>query len=170
MSQLNEAISRYHRLLEGGPYKDLAWGDTLTRQMREHHLTSATHRISPVLRPHFITSRQYINLVKATESLHCAMERIERLALSTPSLMSRMAMLPAEKMLASVDPGYSYLSVTSLLDAHLNNGSLHVVGAPDDAPAEVVSGDVLNHLFYEAPPVVEFRRKNPLLKLDGTGA
>jgi len=79
-------------------------------------------------------------------------------------------MLPAEKMLASVDPGYSYLSVTSLLNAHLNNGSLQVIGAQDDAPAEVVSSDVLNDLFYEAPPMVEFRKRSPVLKLDGTGA
>src|SRR4051794_8702255 len=115
MSQLNEAIARYHRLLETEPFNDLAWADTLTEQMRQHHLSSGTHRVAPVLRPHFISQRQYTNLVRATESLHCAMDRIERLTLSSPALMSRMAMLPAEKMLASVDPGYSYLSVTSLL-------------------------------------------------------
>jgi len=170
MSQLHEAIARYHRLLESEPFNDLAWADTLTERMREHHLSSGTHRVAPVLRPHFITQRQYTNLVRATESLHCAMDRIERLALSTPALLSRMAMLPAEKMLAAVDPGYSYLSVTSLLDAHLNNGSLHVIGAQDDAPAEVVSGDVLNDLFFEAPPMVEFRKKTPILKLDGSAA
>ena len=84
---------------------------------------------------------------------------MERLTLSSPALMSRMAMLPAEKMLAAVDPGYSYLSVTSLLDTHLNNGTLHVVGARDDPPAEVVSADLLNNLFYDAEPVVEFRKK-----------
>ena len=65
--------------------------------------------MSPVLRPHFITQRQYANLVKAAEALYSAIDRIEKLALTTPSLMSRMQMLPAEKMLAAVDPGYPYL-------------------------------------------------------------
>jgi hypothetical protein len=171
MTQFNEAIVRYHRILESDAFRDLAWADTLQEQMRQHHLLSGAHRISPVLRPHFVTQRQYSNMVRATESLHCAIDRMERLTLSSPALMSRMAMLPAEKMLAAVDPGYSYLSVTSLLDTHLNNGTLHVVGAPDDAPAEVVSADLLNNLFYEAEPVVEFRRKTPLSKTgSGTAA
>ena len=118
--------------------------------------------MSPVLRPHFITQRQYNNLVKAAEALYCAIDRIEKMALSTPSLMSRMQMLPAEKMLASVDPGYPYLSVTSLLDTHLNNGSLQFVGYAADTPAGVVYGEAFNNAFYDAPPVKEFRKKYPL--------
>jgi len=169
MTQLSEAIARYHRILEGEVFQDLSWVEAFETTIREKHLTTGAHRVSPVLRPHFITQRQYTNLVKATESLHCAMDRMERLVLSTPSLMSRMSMLPAEKMLASVDPGYSYLSVTSLLDTHLNNGTLHVVGAPDDAPAEVIAGEVLNDLFFDVPPMREFRKKTPVSKIGGSG-
>src|SRR3954462_7920688 len=169
MSQLNEAIARYHRILEADDFKDLTWVEELTDKLRDKHLASGSHRVAPVLRPHFITQRQYTNLVKATESLHCAMDRIERLALSTPSLMSRMSMLPAERMLAQIDPGYSHLAVTSLLDTHLNNGSLHVVGTPDDAPAEVVSGEVVNNLFFDVPPMQEFRKKNAVAKMGGSG-
>ena len=95
------------------------------------------------------------------------------MALSTPSLMSRMQMLPAEKMLASVDPGYPYLSVTSLLDTHLNNGSLQFVGYTADTPAGVVYGEALNNAFYDAAagegisqeiPACEVGRIKPLLQ------
>src|SRR3954454_3134615 len=168
MSQLNEAIARYHRILEADDFKDLTWVDELTDKLRERNLASGSHRVAPVLRPHFITQRQYTNLVKATESLHCAMDRIERLALSTPALMSRMSMLPAERMLAQIDPGYSHLAVTSLLDTHLNNGSLLVVGTPDDAPAEIVSGEGVNNLFYDVPPMKDFRKKNAVAKTGGS--
>jgi hypothetical protein len=82
--------------------------------------------------------------------------------------MSRMQMLPAEKMLAAVDPGYPYLSVTSLLDTHMNNGSLQFVGYTADTPVGVVYGEALNNAFYDAPPVKEFRKKYPLAKLSGT--
>src|SRR4029079_3818970 len=126
------------------------------------HLAAASRRVSPVLRPHFITQRQYANLVKAAEALYSAIDRIEKLALSNPTLMSRMQMLPAEKMLASVDPGYPYMAVTSLLDTHLNNGSLQFVGYAADSPIGVVYGEALNNAFYEAPPVKEFRKKYPL--------
>jgi hypothetical protein len=168
MTQLNEAIARYHRILESESFKDLSWVDALDQKLQASHLTGSGRRVSPVLRPHFITQRQYNNLVKAAESLYCAIDRIEKMALSTPALMSRMQMLPAEKMLASVDPGYPYLSVTSLLDTHLNNGSLQFVGYAADTPAGVVYGEALNNAFYDAPPVKEFRKKQPLAKFGGT--
>src|SRR5215212_11758880 len=112
MTQLNEAIARYHRILESESYRDLSWVDALEQKFQASHLNDSGRRVSPVLRPHFITQRQYTNLVKAAEALYCALDRIEKLTLATPALMSRMQMLPAEKMLASVDPGYPYLSVT----------------------------------------------------------
>ena len=167
MTQLNEAIARYHRILESDPYKDLAWADALQKQLRAEHLDGAG-RVAPVLRPHFVTQRQYSNLVKAAESLHASMERIERLALETPALMSRINMLPAERMLASVNPGYSMSAVTSLLDTHLNNGTLQFVGCTTDSPAGVLYGERLNNVFYDAPPVVEFRKKHSLSRIGGT--
>ena len=97
-----------------------------------------------------------------------AIDRIEKLALSTPALLARMEMLPAEKMLASVDPGYSYVGVTSLLDTHLNNGSLQFVGYASDTPADVIFGEAVNNAFYDVPPVQEFRRKTPLTKVGGS--
>ena len=125
MTQLNEAIARYHRILES--YDDLGWVDALEHKLNASHLTAGNRRVAPVLRPHFITQRQYNNLVIAAEALYSAIDRIEKLALTNPTLMSRMQMLPAEKMLASVDPGYPYLSVTSLLDTHLNTGVLSAI-------------------------------------------
>jgi hypothetical protein len=168
MTQLNEAVARYHRLLESDAYKDLSWADALQQKMQTHHLFEGGRRASPVLRPHFITQRQYTNLVKAAEALYCAIDRIEKLALTTPSLMSRMQMLPAEKLLASIDPGYPYLAVTSLLDAHINNGTLQFVNYAAETPVGAIYGETLNNLFYDAPPVKEFRKKHPLSKMGGT--
>lgn len=167
MTQLNEAIARYHRLIESEPFQDLTWVETLQERMSALHLTSGTRRIAPVLRPHFLTQRQYTNLVKAAEALHGAMDRVEKLALATPALMTRINMLPAEKMLASVDPGYSWASVTSQLDTHLNNGTLQFVGAASGSPISVIYGEILNKVFYDAPIVQEFRKKTPLLKVGG---
>ena len=168
MTQLNEAIARYHKLLESEPHRDLAWAVALEEKMSAQRLTIAGRPISPVLRPHFVSQRQYANLVKAAEALYSAIDRIEKIALSTPSFMSRMEMLPAEKMLAAVNPGYPYMAVTSLLDTHLNNGSLHFVGYTADTPAGVVYGEALNNLFYEAEPVKELRKKYKLSKVGGT--
>ncbi len=168
MSQLGEAIARYHKILESDPYKDLEWANALQSRMKSSHLVTGTRPVSPVLRPHFITRRQYTNLVKAAEAMFGAIRRVEQMALGTPQLLTRMQLLPAEKMLASVDPGYPFVSVTSLLDTNLHNGSLRFVDYHADTPVGVAFGEALDNLFYDAPPVKEFRKKNPLAKLGGT--
>src|SRR5580658_6335610 len=111
MTQLGEAIARYHKMLEGDPYKDLSWAHELQERMKASNLAVGGKPVSPVLRPHFITRRQYAGLVKAVDSFSKAIERIEKMAIGSPALLSRMELLPAEKMLAAVDPGYSALSV-----------------------------------------------------------
>src|SRR5579862_6098177 len=166
MNQVSEAIARYHKLIESEPYIDLDWAKALQERMRSEKL--ANRPISPVLRPHFITNRQYAAMVKAAEALFSAITRVENLALATPALLARMQLLPAERMMAQVDPGYSFFSVTGLLDTALNNGSLRFVSHNADAPAGVVFGDVLADVFYDAPPVKEFRKKYKLSKVGGT--
>jgi hypothetical protein len=166
MTQVGEAIARYHKLIESEPYIDLAWAKALQERIKTEKLSGRP--ISPVLRPHFITNRQYAALVKAAESLFSAINRVEHMALENPALLARMQLLPAERMLAQVDPGYSFFSVTGLLDTALNNGSLRFVSHNAEAPAGVVYGDLLADLFYDAPPVREFRKKYKLSKVGGT--
>jgi len=167
MTQLSEAIARYHKLIEAAPYRDLAWAEELRQQIQERLASAGSPPISPVLRPHFLTKRQYTNLVKAAEALFSAIDRIKQIALASPALLSRMELLPAEKMLAAVDPGYPFLSVASLLDTHLNNGHLHFVEYNADAPSGVAYGAMLSDLFYDSAPVKEFRKKYPLTRVGG---
>lgn len=167
MTQLGEAIARYHKLLEADPFKDLSWAESLQERMRAQNLAVGGRPVSPVLRPHFITRRQYQGLVKAAESLVTAVDRIETMALATPALMARMEMLPAEKMLANVNPGYSFLSVTSQINTALHNGTLRFGQFNPDTPTGIAYGDALSDLFYEAAPVKEFRKRYTLEKLPG---
>src|ERR1700676_2763852 len=168
MTQLGEAIARYHKILEGDHYKDLSWAHDLQERMKAHKPAFGGRPVSPVLRPHFITRRQYTGLVKAVESFSSAIERIERMAIGSPALLSRMELLPAEKMLAAVDPGYSFLAVTSLIDTHLNNGTLRFARYIPDTPTGVAYGEALSDMFYDAAPVKEFRKRYRLDKLPGT--
>src|SRR5579871_4740741 len=168
MTQLSEAIARYHKALESDQLKDLSWAHQLQDRMQANNLAVSGRPVSPVLRPHFITRRQYAGLAKAVESFSSAIERIEKLAIASPALLSRMELLPAEKMLAAVDPGYSFLSVTSLIDTHLNNGTVRFARYIPDTPVGVVYGEALSDIFYDSPPIKEFRKRYHLEKLPGT--
>src|ERR1700749_386464 len=135
MSQLDDAGARYNKLLESGPYRDLSWAEALHQRMETGKLSAGGRLICPFLRPNFISRRQYESLVKTGESLIGAIDRMEQMVLSSPALLSRLELLPAEKMLAQIDPGYQALEVAARLDTHLSNGHLHFVQYNADSPA-----------------------------------
>src|SRR6185436_3196213 len=165
MTLASEAIARYHKLIESEPYIDLPWAHALQERIKSEKLDGRP--VSPVLRPHLITQKDYAALTRASETLLSAIARVEKLALETPALLARMQLLPAEKMLAAVDPGYSTEGITALLDAALSDRALRFTGFNAEAPAGVLYGDALADLYYEAPPVKQFRKKYKLQKLGG---
>jgi hypothetical protein len=165
MTLVSEATARFHKLIESEPYIDLAWAHALQERIKSEKLDGRP--VSPVLRPHLITQKDYAALVRASETLLSAIARVERLALETPSLLARLQLLPAEKMLATVGPGYSSIGITALLDAAVNDGSLRISSFSAEAPAGVLYGDALADLYYESPPVKQFRKKYKLQKLGG---
>ena len=156
-SHLEEAISRYNKILEGPAHKDLSWVKTLHDQMEAERLSAGGRLLCPFLRPNFVTRRQYESMVKTGEALISAIDRMEQMALASPVLLSKLQLLPAEKMLAAVDPGYQVAEVTARFDLHLSNGSLHVVQYNADSPTGVAYGEGLSEIFYDCPPVKELR-------------
>jgi hypothetical protein len=167
MTQLDEAISRYHRILESEPYRDLRWVKSLQDEMEARQLSAGGRLLCPFLRPNFVTQKQYDNLVKTGEALISAVDRMLRLALASPQLLSRMQLLPAEKMLAAIDPGYEMSEVSAQLDLQIQNGSLHVLQYNADALTGAAWAEGLSDLFYDCPPVKEFRRRYNLTRVGG---
>lgn len=168
MTQLGEAIARYHKLIESPAYRDLSWAMEVQEKMVAGHLTAGGRPITPFLRPHFLSRRQHQAMIRSAEALFSAIDRIKQVALASPALLARMELLPAEKMLSAIDPGYPFLAVTSLLNTHLNNGSLRFVHYNADTAPGVAYGEALADLFYDCPPVREFRRRYRLEKVGGT--
>ncbi|HWQ56321.1 MAG TPA: circularly permuted type 2 ATP-grasp protein [Bryobacteraceae bacterium] len=164
MSQLDDAVARYHKLLEN---QDLSWADALQQRMESEKLSAGGRLICPFLRPNFITRRQYDSLVKAGEVLIGAIDRMERMVLSNPALLARLELLPAEKMLAGINPGYDALEVASRLDSHLCNGSLHFVQYNADSPSGAGYAEALGDIFFDSPPMKEFRKRYSLTRVGG---
>jgi hypothetical protein len=170
MTQLDEAISRYHRILESEPYRDLRWVKNLQEQMEARQLSAGGRLLCPFLRPNFVTQKQYDSLVKTGEALLSAVDRMLKIALATPALMARMQLLPAEKMLAGIDPGYELSEISSQFDLQLQNGSLQVMQYSADALTGTAYAEGLSEVFFDCPPVKEFRRRYNLTRLGGKKA
>jgi hypothetical protein len=169
MPQLSEAIARYHQLLERPAYQDFSWAATLQEKMRERRLTESGRLVAPVLRPHFISVRQYQNLAQTAERIAAVLSKMEALILDAPALMSRLQMLPAEKMLAAIPPGYQRLNVTSALDAYQDESSFGFNSLEPRTPAGVAYQDALADLFLELPVMKEFKRGRYKLSKPGNG-
>jgi hypothetical protein len=167
MTQLDEAIARYHRILESEPYRDLRWVKNLQEQMEARQLSTGGRLLCPFLRPNFVTQKQYEALVKTGEALVSAVDRMLKMALASPQLLSRMQLFPAEKMLAAIDPGYEMSEVSAQLDLQIQNGSLHVLQYNADALSGAAYAEGLSDLFYDCPPVKEFRRRYNLTRIGG---
>jgi uncharacterized circularly permuted ATP-grasp superfamily protein len=167
MTHLDEAIARYHRILESEPYRDMRWVKNLQEQMEARQLSAGGRLLCPFLRPNFVTQKQYDNLVKTGEALISAVDRMLRQALASPQLLSLMQLFPAEKMLAAVDPGYEMSEVSAQLDLQIQNGSLHVMQYNAAALSGAAYAEGLSDLFYDCPPVKEFRRRYNLTRVGG---
>jgi len=133
--------------------------------MESANLSTGGRLVCPFLRPNFVTRRQYESLVKTGESLISAIDRMEQMVLVNPVLLARLELLPAEKMLAAIDPGYQALEVAGRLDAHLFNGTSRVVQYNADSPTGAGYAEALADLFYDAPPVKEFRKRYALTRV-----
>jgi hypothetical protein len=167
MSHLQEAISRYNKILEAPAHKDLSWVKLLHERMEAERLSAGGRLLCPFLRPNFVTRRQYESMVKTGEALISAIERMEQLVLGSPALLGRMQLLPAEKMLATVDPGYHLSQVAARFDLHLSNGTLQVVQYNADSPSGLAWAEGLADIFYDCPPVKEFRKRYHLTRVGG---
>ena len=167
MSYLDDAISRYNRFLENEAQRGLAWVDSLQGKMEAQGLSTGGRLICPFLRPNFISRRQYDSLVRTSEALIGAIDRMEQMVLNNPALLARLELLPAEKMLASIDPGYQSLEVTARFDSHLRNGHLHFVQYNADSPVGAGYADALIDLFWDIPPVRELRKRHALTRVGG---
>jgi hypothetical protein len=167
MSYLDDAVVRYNKSLETGPFRDLSWAEALHRRMEEGGLSAGGRLICPFLRPNFVSRRQYDSLVRSAEALFGAIGRMEQMVLTSPVLLARLELLPAEKMLASIDPGYPSLQVAARLDSHVCNGHLHFVQYNADLPTGAGYSDALADLFYDAPPAKELRKRYTLTRVGG---
>ncbi len=167
MTLLSEAIARYHRILEELAANGEPWTEELREQLRRRGLEGSGSGVSPVLRPHFLSRRQYDNLVSSAEALSRAIHRVKEMALADPQVLARLALLPGERMLVSLDPGYSTPAVASVLDAVVVNGHLHLSSPRADLPRGAVASDVLAEAFLETAPMKQFRKRYKVTRPPG---
>ncbi|HEY0082074.1 MAG TPA: hypothetical protein VGB61_04735, partial [Pyrinomonadaceae bacterium] len=111
---LQEAVEHYHQLLADN---DLA---EASRKMLDEGLERAKlifggRRLSPYLRPHFVTETDFARIRAVCEVVWGAIQKVKDAAVGNTELLDELGITELERELVAIDPGYAAVSPTARL-------------------------------------------------------
>src|SRR5215210_1314039 len=118
-----QAIAEFHELLASDEGLGAGLFERLREAMRARRLLYGGREIGVSLRPHLLDRGQYARLVRTSETIAGAFEKLSEAFVAEPSLMRRVGMSELETKFALVEPGYRYPAVTTRLDAFVHGDS-----------------------------------------------
>ena len=163
---LNEAVSHYHELLSEG---DLAEASRamLDEGLERAKLIFGGRRLSPYLRPHFVTEADFARITRICETVWSAIQKVKDRAVEDPQLLEELGLTAKEKELVSIDPGYREVSPTARLDSFLTNEAYSFVELNGESPAGIAYADAAYDIFSELPVMRRFSEKYNVRPLYG---
>lgn len=155
---LRDGIDQYHALLTD----DLA-GETqrqLDDQLRARGLFFGDRALCTVLRPRFLSNKQYAFLQDRARVVLRAFRKAHRAALADPAVLEQFGLLDWEHQLVHVNPGFRDSSPVSRLDAFFvsDSGGLRFTEYNAETPAGGGYNDVLTEVFFGLPVMREYMR------------
>jgi len=163
---LHEAVAYYHELLND---RDLAQSSlTLLDEGLEHaKLIFGGRRLSPYLRPHFVTEEDFTQVVRVCETVWSAIEKVKDAAVSDETLLNELGLTEIERELVKIDPGYRAVSPTARLDSFLTDEAYSFVELNGESPAGIAYGDAAFEIFLQLPVMKRFAEKYNVRRFEG---
>src|SRR5215510_16220296 len=121
-----EAVARYHDLLAN---KDLAESSRalLDEGLERAKLIFGGRRLSPYLRPHFVSEADFARICQICETVWSAIQKVKDAAIEDSSIVDDLGLTAIERQLVAIDPGYTAVSPTSRLDSFLTDSAYNFV-------------------------------------------
>jgi hypothetical protein len=160
-----EAIEHYNSLLEG-PLADDAI-EKLCEGTVRYNLRYGDRPVCSVLRPMFVTERQYEQVRRDATLALSAIERLCRAMMADEKLRAEMGLTPNEERLISIAPGFGAPDASGRLEASFDpDGEFRFVEYNADPPCGLLYDDALSEIFLEMDVMREFARERPLRRLE----
>lgn len=152
---LEEAVARYHELLGED---DLAESSRriLDEGLERARLIFGGRRLSPYLRPHFVTEEDFERVRSVCETVWGAIQKVKDAAVKDPSLLDELGLTEIERELVSIDPGYAAVSPTARLDSFLTDEAYSFVELNGESPAGIAYADAAYDIFLQLPVMKRF--------------
>jgi len=152
---LPEAVARYHDLLTD---HDLAEASraVLDEGLERARLMFGGRRLSPYLRPHFVTEADFARICQICEIVWSAIQKVKDAAIEDLSLINDLGLTQIERELIAIDPGYKAVSPTSRLDSFITDSAYSFVELNGESPAGIAYADAAYEIFSSLPVMKAF--------------
>lgn len=163
---LREAVTRYHELLHEGDLAETSRA-MLDDGLERTKLIFGGRRLSPYLRPHFVTETDFARITRVCETVWGAIEKVKDAAIANPSLLNELGLTEVERDLVSIDPGYRAVSPTARLDSFLTEDAYSFVELNGESPAGIAYADTAFEIFSSLPVMKRFAERYHLRTFQG---
>ena len=152
---LHDAVSRYHELLHD---QSLAESSRvmLDEGLEKAKLIFGGRRLSPYLRPHFVTETDFARITNVCEIVWSAIQKVKDAAIEDDTILQDLGITETERDLISIDPGYAAVSPTARLDSFLTEKAYSFVELNGESPAGIAYVDAAYDIFSQLPVMKRF--------------
>jgi hypothetical protein len=163
---LQEAVEFYHKLLEQPEVAESS-RRMLDEGLERARLIFGGRRLSPYLRPHFVTEEDFARVTRVCETVWGAIQKVKDAAVADDSMLDELGVTEIERELVKIDPGYSAVSPTSRLDSFLTADAYSFVELNGESPAGIAYADAAYEIFSSLPVMRRFAERYTLRTFDG---
>ncbi len=155
---LKQAVAHYHELLEDF---DLAESSRkqLDAGLESARLIFGGRRLTPYLRPHFVTETDWTRVVKICETVWSALQKVKDAAIENDELLDELGITEIERELVAIDPKYKQVSPNARLDSFLTENAYSFVELNGESPAGVAYADSATEIFGALPVMKKFSER-----------
>ena len=152
-----EAVARYHDLLKNQELSESSRA-TLDEGLERAKLIFGGRRLSPYLRPHFVTESDFARITQICETVWSAIQKVKDAAVEDERIVDRLGLTGIERELVAIDPGYKAVSPTARLDSFLTSARYSFVELNGESPAGIAYADAAYDIFSSLPVMQEFTK------------
>lgn len=152
---LHDAVSRYHDLLRDNTIAESS-RVMLDEGLEQSKLIFGGRRLSPYLRPHFVTEQDFARIAGVCETVWSAIQKVKDAAIDDDSIVSDLGVTEIERELIGIDPGYRAVSPTARLDSFLTDAAYSFVELNGESPAGIAYVDAAFDIFLRLPVMKKF--------------
>ncbi|HEX7313676.1 MAG TPA: hypothetical protein VF297_07130 [Pyrinomonadaceae bacterium] len=163
---LQEAVEFYHQLLQEEEVAESS-RRMLDEGLERAKLIFGGRRLSPYLRPHFVTEEDFARITRVCETVWGAIQKVKDAAVEDEHLLDELGVTEVERDLVSIDPGYRAVSPTARLDSFLTTEAYSFVELNGESPAGIAYADAAYEIFSSLPVMRRFAERYTLRTFNG---